>query len=556
MTEDADQRDERLAALIDQLTAEAKAGKLIDLDQVTASHPDLASDLRELWGAVMLADAVATKVRSDIELTQSASGSAGSSSGNLSPLSLPADFGDYRLLEEIGRGGMGIVYRAKQKSLDRIVAVKMVLRDRLASSEDHARFRSEAEAAARIEHPSVVPIYEVGEFDRRCYFTMKYVQGETLSDRIARGPMPPREAAMLLKQVADAVHCAHLQGVLHRDLKPSNILLDESGRPLVTDFGLAKRTSDVTDLTRTGAILGTPTYMAPEQAAGNRGRIGPVSDVYSLGTILYAMLTGRPPFQGDSPVDVVLKVLEQDPPPPREIYPKVDRDLEMIALRCLQKPIDLRYGSAEALSRDLNAYLHDESIAARSGRFGQIVSRLFRETHHAQVLENWGLLWIWHSLVLFAMSLATFGLQWIGDNTRWHYVFIWTVIAGAWAFIFWGLRRRMGPVTFVERQIAHVWGAGMIGVVSLFPIEALMGFGPVVLSPVLAVIAGMLFLIKGGILSGWFYIQAAVLFLTAIPMAMFPLYAHLIYAVVASLCFFIPGVQYYRQRLRSRAALS
>lgn len=554
MTDDADQRDERLAALIDELTVRVQAGESVDLDQVTKAHPDLASDIRELWGAVMLADAVATQVRSDIDRTYSVTPSSGSSSGNLAPLSLPTDFGDYELLEEIGRGGMGIVYRARQKSLDRIVAVKMVLRDRLASSEDQARFRSEAEAAARIEHPSIVPIYEVGEIDRRCYFTMKYVQGETLSDRIARGPMPPRDAAVLLKQVADAVHCAHQQGVLHRDLKPSNILLDEGGRPLVTDFGLAKRTTDGIELTRTGAILGTPTYMAPEQAAGNRGRVGPMSDVYSLGTILYAMLTGRPPFQGDSPVEVVLKVLEQDPPPPRDIYPKVDRDLEMITLRCLQKPVDLRYGSADALSRDLNAYLHDESISARSGRFGQIVSRLFRETHHAQVLENWGLLWMWHSLVLLAMSLATFGLQAIGDKARWHYVFIWTVIAGAWAGTFWWLRRRMGPVTFVERQIAHVWGAGMIGVVSLFPIEALMGLGPVVLSPVVAVITGMLFFIKGGILTGWFYIQAGILFLTAIPMAMFPLYAHLIFGVVASLCFFIPGAQYYRQRLRGARA--
>ncbi|MFI4876988.1 MAG: serine/threonine-protein kinase [Blastopirellula sp. JB062] len=551
MTEDADQREARLAALIDQLAAQAQAGRQVDLDQVAAAHPDLAADLRELWGAVMLADAVATQARSNQELTRAASDST---SEHLAPLSLPADFGDYVLLEEIGRGGMGIVYRARQKSLDRIVAVKMVLRDRLASREDQARFRSEAEAAARIEHPAIVPIYEVGELDRRCYFTMKYVEGETLSERIARGPLPPREAAKLLQQISDAVHCAHQQGVLHRDLKPSNILLDQSGRPLVTDFGLAKKTVDGVDLTRTGAILGTPTYMAPEQAAGNRGRIGPVSDVYSLGTILYAMLTGRPPFQGDSPVDVVLKVLEQDPPLPRELNAQVDRDLEMIALRCLQKPIDLRYRSAEALSRDLNAYLHDESISARSGRFGQIVSRLFRETHHAQVFENWGLLWIWHSLVLLAMSLATFGLQAAGDQVRWHYIFIWTVIAGAWAIIFWGLRRRMGPVTFVERQIAHVWAAGMIGVVSLFPIEALMGMGPVELSPILAIISGMLFLIKGGILTGWFYLQAGVLFLTALPMAIFPLYAHLIYGVVASLSFLIPGVQYYRQKLRSAAS--
>ena len=266
---------------------------------------------------------------------------------------LGSSFGDYELLEELGRGGMGVVYRARQKSLDRIVAIKMVLRGSMATQADLARFRGEAESAARLNHPHIVSVFEVGQHDGLAFFSMEYVEGMTLAQRLANGPLPGREAARLLVPVARAIMEAHRQGVLHRDLKPSNILIDAGGQPYVSDFGLAKRilpnsadescAPQLNPITQTGAILGTPGYMSPEQAAGSRGSLGTATDIYSLGAIFYAMLTGHPPFQAASPVDTVLMVLEQDPLPPRSLNPHVDRDLEMIALKCLQKPVELRY---------------------------------------------------------------------------------------------------------------------------------------------------------------------------------------------------------------------
>jgi len=306
-------------------------------------------------------------------------------------------------------------------------------------------------------------------------------------------------------------------------------------------------------------VLGTPAYMAPEQAAGNRGRLGPASDVYSLGTILYHMLTGRPPFQAATAVDTVLMVLEQDPVPPHVLNRNADRDLEMIALRCLQKPTDLRYESAAELAGDLQAYLDGESIVARSGRFGQIVARLFRETHHATVLKNWGSLWMWHSLVVLVVCFLT-NIHYLleaQDHTkpvlheRWHFFVLWTVIGVAWVTVFWILRRRMGPVTFVERQIAHIWAGSLITIGMLFPVEYALGLPVLSLAPVVAMIVGMLFVVKAGILSGSFYVQAAVMFATAVVMALVPDYSHFILGVAASACFFFPGLKYYRQRSRA-----
>jgi len=266
------------------------------------------------------------------------------------------------------------------------------------------------------------------------------------------------------------------------------------------------------------------------------------------------MLTGRPPFQAASPAEMMLLVLEQDPVPPRMLNPKADRDLEMICLRCLQKPIDLRYASAAALADDLEAYLNDESISARSGRFGQMLAGMMRETHHAAVLENWGLLWMLHSLALISVCFATNLLQLFGYNDRLYYFLLWTAGLGTWAAIFWALRRRMGPVTFVERQIAHLWAGSMICIAMLFPLEAWLNVPPLTLSPVLGLVTGMVFLAKAGILSGEFYIWAALLFLTAIPMALFPNYSHFIFGIVSACCFFFPGLKYYRQRLRAIVA--
>lgn len=537
--------DERLATLLADLSDRAMRGDAVNIDACCREHPDLADELRELWGAVLVAE-VAASHASDVTspLTQTPSG----------VLELPCRFGDYELLEELGRGGMGVVYRARQMSLNRVVAIKMILRGDLASTSDLDRFRAEAEAAARLDHPSIVPVYEVGQQQGRPYFSMKYIRGRTLSQVLADGPLPPREAAKILAAVARAIHFAHSRGVLHRDLKPSNVILDEFDLPHVMDFGLAKQTNDAASLTKTGAVLGTPAYMAPEQAAGARGVVGPASDVYSLGVILYHMLTGRPPFQAASPVDTVLMVLEQDPVPPRVLNPKANRDLEMIALRCLQKPPDLRYATAEALASDLTAFLNDESISARSGRFAQVLANWLRETHHAPVLENWGLLWMWHSLALFGVCLLTNALYWLGlrnDSDRIWYFALWTAGLGAWAAVFWALRRRMGPVTFVERQIAHLWAGSMICIGALFPLEAWLHLPVLTLSPILGLVNGLVFLAKAGILSGAFYVQALLLFMTAGAMALVPEYAHVIFGAVSAGCFFFPGLKYYRQRVRT-----
>jgi serine/threonine-protein kinase len=533
--------DQRLAQRLAQLSERAALGESIDVEQEAAALGPLGDELRQLWGAVMLANALGSDSSSVTHVTTDSRSSP--------PLELPYRFGDYELIEEVGRGGMGVVYRARQLSLGRVVAVKMLLRGRWASINDQARFRTEAESAARLDHPNIVPVYEVGEHGGHSFFSMKFVAGQTLSDRLKSGPMPPREAATLLTSVCRAIDFAHRRGVLHRDLKPSNIVIDDRGQPHVMDFGLAKQVADTVSLTRTGAVLGTPAYMAPEQAAGNRGAVGVTSDVYSLGTILYHMITGHPPFEANSPMEIVLKVLEQDPPLPRTVHPKVDRDLEMITLRCLQKPPDLRYESAEALADDLQAYLNDEPIMARSGRFSQVIARLFRETHHATILENWGVLWMWHSLVLIVICLLTNAMYWAGDRSRVHYFLLWTAGLGAWAAVFWALRRRMGPVTFVERQIAHVWAASVICIAMLFPVEYLLSLPVLKLSPILALATGMVFLVKAGILSGSFYLQAAALFATSVPMARWPNYSHVWFGIVSAACFFFPGWKYYRQRL-------
>ncbi|HMC10930.1 MAG TPA: serine/threonine-protein kinase, partial [Pirellulaceae bacterium] len=359
----AAQREEQLAQVVADLTDRVQRAETVDLEGECRRHPEFAQDLRELWGVIVVAQAAGSN-SVILAATQPRANDFPSDS-----FQLPARFGDYELRQELGRGGMGVVYLASQASLNREVAVKMILRGQFATRIDRERFEAEAQAAAKLDHPGIVPVYEVGEIDARPYFSMKYVSGTTLAQRLTPGPLPPREAARILAAVARAIHFAHMRGVLHRDLKPSNILLDEKGEPHVTDFGLAKQiTDEAGSVTKTGVMLGTPAYVAPEQAVGARNQIGPHSDVYSLGVILYHMLTGRPPFQAASPAEMLLLVLEQDPVPPRMLNPKADRDLEMICLRCLQKPIDLRYPSAAALADDLEAYLNDESISARSGR--------------------------------------------------------------------------------------------------------------------------------------------------------------------------------------------
>src|SRR6266699_1512130 len=276
-----------------------------------------------------------------------------------------ADFGDYELLEVIGRGGQGVVYRARQKSLNRTVALKVIGLGHWATEAHLKRFRREAEAAARLDHPCIVPIHEVGEREGSCYFSMNLVEGSQLDDVAKREPMPLRRAAELIAKLARAVHYAHEHGILHRDIKPGNVLLDRNGEPHLTDFGLARLVETESTVTHTMEVLGTPSYMAPEQAVGNNAAVSSLTDVYGLGAVLYQLLTGHPPFAGGTTYETIKLLLDAEPRQPRLLNPKIDRDLSTICLECLEKDPKRRYSSALALAEDLEHWLKHEPIQAR-----------------------------------------------------------------------------------------------------------------------------------------------------------------------------------------------
>jgi serine/threonine protein kinase/tetratricopeptide (TPR) repeat protein len=278
---------------------------------------------------------------------------------------LLGELGDYELLEEVGRGGQGVVFRARQKSLNRTVALKVISLGQWASKAHLKRFRLEAEAAARLEHPGIVPIHEVGERDGQCYFSMKFVEGGQLDEVVRRAPMSIRQAVELIVKVARIVHYAHEHGILHRDIKPGNILLDAKGEPHLTDFGLARLVESESNVTHTLEVLGTPSYMAPEQAVGNNAAVSSHTDVYGLGAVLYQLLTGQPPFAGGTTYETIKLLLDTEPRQPRLLNPKIDRDLSTICLKCLEKDPKRRYSSALALAEDLERWLKHEPIQAR-----------------------------------------------------------------------------------------------------------------------------------------------------------------------------------------------
>src|SRR5881275_1324267 len=275
------------------------------------------------------------------------------------------ELGDYELLEEVGRGGQGVVFRARQKSLNRTVALKVIILGQWARKAHVKRFRLEAEAAAHLEHPGIVPIHEVGERDGSCYFSMKFIEGGQLDEVARREPIPIRRAVELMANVARTVHYAHEHGILHRDIKPGNILLDAKGEPHLTDFGLARLVESESSVTQTLDVLGTPSYMAPEQAVGNNAAISSVTDVYGLGAVLYQLLTGQPPFAGGATYETIKLLLDTEPRQPRLLNPKIDRDLSTICLKCLEKDPKRRYSSALALAEDLERWLRHEPIQAR-----------------------------------------------------------------------------------------------------------------------------------------------------------------------------------------------
>jgi len=374
-------RDGKVNEIISAYLEAVDAGQAIDRQEWLRRYPEFAAELEAFLADYEHVDRLAEPLRPAAPLVarvpseRVVSGVAKTmGSGQPAGLSVGATVryvGDYELVEEIARGGMGVVYKARQISLNRIVAVKMILAGHLATKADHDRFHSEAQAAALLDHPNIVPVFEVGEQEGQHYFSMGYVDGQSLAARLADGPLPPNEAAELVATVAAAVEYAHRHGVIHRDIKPSNILIDCEGHPRVTDFGLAKQVGAPgtpgrgSDLTTTGQVLGTPSYMAPEQADGQINVVGPVADVYALGALLYAALTGRPPFQAATSLETLRQVIERQPVALRQLNAAVPRDLETIVLKCLEKPIPRRYASAQALTEDIRRYLAGRPILAR-----------------------------------------------------------------------------------------------------------------------------------------------------------------------------------------------
>ena len=439
----------------------------------------------------------------------------------LAPAAEVRRFGDYELLCEIARGGMGVVYRARQITLDRIVALKMILAGRLATEEDLSRFRTEAEAAGRLQHPHIVAVHDVGEIDGQHYFSMEFIEGSSLSQRLLKeGPLPSRSAARYVRLIARAVHHAHRQGILHRDLKPSNILIDADDEPHITDFGLAKRLGGDSGQTRTGVVLGTPSYMAPEQAAGKIHELGPACDVYGLGAVLYECLTGRPPFRSETPLDTLMQVMERDPVPPRLLNPKADHDLETICLKCLEKDPRRRYASAEALAEDLQRYLNGETISARSFNVFDRLVRTFERSHHDVAFHTWSTMVLLIAPIVFVAHVAVYVLtrldvphDWIVGTRLAQFVFI--------GMVFWKNRRsRLLPDSPAERELWTIWigyllayvvshlaiGALITKDIMMAGVEAPLRFEELIFYPFSAIASGLAFFIMGSNYWGRLYV--------------------------------------------------
>jgi hypothetical protein len=362
---DADPADALIAAYLEAM----QAGAPPDRAALLADHPELADELRAFFADLDGFAALAAPLR---DVPPGADALA-TPSPDATLADVPAagrTFGDYELLGEVARGAMGVVYRARQRSLNRTVAVKMILAGEFASPEEVGRFRREAESAAALDHPNIVPIYEVGEYDGHHFYSMKLMEGSLARHREPGSRITPKEAARLVAAAARAVHYAHQRGTLHRDLKPANILLDPDGQPQVADFGLAKRVAGGASATQPGAIVGTPAYMAPEQARGEKG-LTTAADVYGLGAVLYELLAGRPPFQAETVFDTLARVLHDEPVPPSRLAVGVPRDLETVCLMCLRKEPEKRYASAAELADDLVRYQRGEPIQARPAGRGE-----------------------------------------------------------------------------------------------------------------------------------------------------------------------------------------
>lgn len=505
--------DEGIGLCLDPLASRG------DLVRWLTQYPELAAELADGLAASAHIERLIAPLRAQ-STDREPMTIAYSENSTASPPSTSLEFGDFEILDELGRGGMGIVYKARQKSLDRIVALKTTLAGNFPSAHDVARLRFEAEAAARLDHPNIVPIYGAGEYQGMPFFSMKHVPGGTLAMHLAkcRGNLPT--AASLLAKVARAVHYAHQRGILHRDLKPGNIIFDTDGEPVVADFGLAKAVDAQSMSSGSGAIVGTASYMPPEQARGDRGPTTSV-DVYSLGAIVYELLTGIPPFRAETTYETLRQVIEQAPQSPRKLNPNAPPDLEAICLKCLEKKPEDRYASAEALAIDLERFSRGESIV----RPTTVLSHMFRALRSRRPIsepasENWHSIVLRSSSVVAICHVTLFALM-LSESTM---LWVWIVLAGYFGFI--GYQRirqaqRSRSYTPWERHTIIVWMGHLVASIGLaiviLPFDRSAPADRVLaLYPPLAVLYVLACFVQGSTSFGLYFLASLVYLLLAI----------------------------------------
>jgi serine/threonine protein kinase len=485
--------------------------------------------------------------------------------------SLPAGtaiVGDYELLGEIARGGMGIVFRARHRFLRREVALKMILAGPWAATDDIARFQAEARAAAQFDHIGIVPVYEFGQHGGLYYYTMALIDGPSLAEHIRQGPVAPRQAAAIMRRVAEGVAHAHSKGVVHRDLKPANVLLARRATsqppvalttasigellpfdPRVSDFGLAKQPAGDAGLTATGQAVGTPSYMSPEQAAGRLGEVGAASDIYALGAVLYELLTGRPPFRTDSVLETLRQVCENPPAPPRLLNAAIPVDLETICLRCLEKEPGQRYASAQAVADDLGRFLAGDAIHARSVNVMYRVARALGKLRHTEEFEGWGQAIALAGLIVFATHLAIFALDTLSTNRLVSYWIPKTLMFSSLLLTLAAYRRRaLLPANSAERLVWALWGALFSGLISASVFVWAMGLPHHHSYALSAMFGGFCFFVIGSHLWGGCYALGGLFFAAAPWIAMSPRTAPLWDGLLWCLALCTLGVHYRNRR--------
>ena len=545
-----------LEEVLAEYLQDVEAGNTVDAEALAERYPAHRSELLDF---IAIDQQFRERSKTNSEAFQRTilsgiSQSAGSAPAITTPLQ---KVGEYELLEEIDRGGMGVVFKAHHPTLRRTVAIKMLLAGAFASEEAERRFRREAAAAARLNHPGIVPVYDVGIVDHtgplhgQTWFAMALIEGTDLSRRIESELFDSISAAQLSTRIVEAIQYAHSKGVIHRDLKPANILLDKSNNPHITDFGLSRCNDDnETQLTAAGQIFGTPGYMSPEQAAGKNESVGPATDIYSLGAVMYCMLTGRPPFRASSTVATLQQVTHDAPAPPRLLNRTVDPDLESIILKCLEKDSADRYSTAEELKQDLERFLRGESVSAASINLVGYLGRVLASSRNSEFLEGW-------SRALYAVSAIVLMFHVVMQFMPLTATQSTLVNAGKYVLllgVIWRARDGiLTPQNPVERTIWSLWIGYILTYLTTEIMVRIVKQPEFNLYAIMSLVSSVILLVLGGQLWGGCYVIGGLFAVLAPTITVLPDYAVILFGALWSFVFFQLGRRYQKQ---SRSTMS